>query len=165
MYLRCQHCNIGEGVQTSLGAPGRGKQRHQENVCFVGTMFLQHLQSSAHCCSTFCISFIKIGIRAEPLSPDDLYLFYLREWVKVVRRNRSPTRLLSIPTPASSLRLCLCNHNTVWRVIFVESLKRPSKLIFVVLNFVTATSPGVWYCTSDDVIDTRARSRSQSSLL
>ena len=40
----------------------------------------------------------------------------------------------------------------------MESLKRPSKLIFVVLNFVTATSPGAWHCyTCDDVIDTRAR--------
>ena len=52
---------------------------------------------------------------------------------------------------------------TVWQVIFVrgnfvESPKRPSKLIFVVLNFVTATSPGVWHCfTSDGIIDTRAR--------
>ena len=40
---------------------------------------------------------------------------------------------------------------TVWRVIFmglifVESPKRPSKLIFVVLNFMTATSPGAWHC-------------------
>ena len=40
----------------------------------------------------------------------------------------------------------------------MESPKRPSKLIFVVLNFVTATSLGAWHCcTSDDVIDTRAR--------
>ena len=46
---------------------------------------------------------------------------------------------------------------------FVESPKRPSKLIFVVLNFVAATSPGAWHCcTSDDVINTRG---SQSSLL
>ena len=42
----------------------------------------------------------------------------------------------------------------VWRVIFVENPKRPSKLIFMVLNFVAATSPGAWHCTSDDVIDT-----------
>ena len=49
-------------------------------------------------------------------------------------------------------------HHTVWCVIFVESPKRPSKLIFVVLNFVTATSPGAWHCcTNDDVINTRAR--------
>ena len=40
-------------------------------------------------------------------------------------------------------------------IVFMESPKRPLKLIFVVLNFVTATSPGVWHCTSDDVIDTR----------
>ena len=43
---------------------------------------------------------------------------------------------------------------------FVESLKRPSKLIlkFVVLHFMTATSPAAWHCcTSDDVIDTRTR--------
>ena len=51
----------------------------------------------------------------------------------------------------------------VWRVIFVGAnfrgkSERPSKLIFVVLNFVTATSPGAWHCcTSDDVIDTRVR--------
>ena len=46
---------------------------------------------------------------------------------------------------------------TVWRIIFVESLKRPSKLIFVVLNFVAATSPGAWHCcTSDNVFVTRA---------
>ena len=32
-------------------------------------------------------------------------------------------------------------------------------------SMVTATSIGVWHCTSDDVIDTRAQSRSQSSLL
>ena len=39
----------------------------------------------------------------------------------------------------------------------MESRKRPSKLIFVVLNFMTATSPGAWHCcTSDDVIDTCA---------
>ena len=55
--------------------------------------------------------------------------------------------------------------NTVWRVILVGAnfrgnLKRPSKSIFVVLNFVTVTSPGAWHCTSDDVIDIRARSRS-----
>ena len=32
------------------------------------------------------------------------------------------------------------------------------KLIFVVLNFVTATRQGAWHCcTNDDVIDTRAR--------
>ena len=42
--------------------------------------------------------------------------------------------------------------------VFVESLKRPSKLIFVVLNFVTAISTGAWHCCiSDDVIDTCAR--------
>ena len=40
---------------------------------------------------------------------------------------------------------------TVWRVIswvliFVESPKKPLKSIFVVLNFVTATSPGAWHC-------------------
>ena len=35
---------------------------------------------------------------------------------------------------------------------------RPSNLIFVVLNFVTATNPWAWHCcTSDDVIDTHAR--------
>ena len=39
------------------------------------------------------------------------------------------------------------------------------KLIFVVLNFVTATSPGDQDCTSDDVINTSTRSRLQSSLL
>ena len=43
--------------------------------------------------------------------------------------------------------------------------ERPSKLIFVVLNFVAAISPGAWHCTSDDVVYTCARSRSQSSLL
>ena len=44
----------------------------------------------------------------------------------------------------------------MWGLIFVESPKRPSKLIFVVLNFVTATSPGAWHCCiNDDVIDTR----------
>ena len=48
--------------------------------------------------------------------------------------------------------------DTVWRVIFVESPKRPSKLIFVVINFMTATSPGAWHCcTNDDVINTSAR--------
>ena len=47
----------------------------------------------------------------------------------------------------------------------MESPKRPSKLIFVVLNFVTATTPGMWHCATDDVIDTHARSRSRSSLL
>ena len=46
--------------------------------------------------------------------------------------------------------------HTIWQVIFVESSKMPSKLTFVVLNFVIATSPGAWHCTSDDVIDTRA---------
>ena len=46
----------------------------------------------------------------------------------------------------------------VWQVIFVESSKSPSKLIFMVLNFVTATSLGAWHCCiSDDVIDTRTR--------
>ena len=31
------------------------------------------------------------------------------------------------------------------------------KINFMVLNFVTATSPGAWHCcTSDDVIDTHA---------
>ena len=45
-----------------------------------------------------------------------------------------------------------------WGLIFVESPKRPSKLIFAVLNFVIANNPGAWHCcTSDDVIDTRAR--------
>ena len=45
----------------------------------------------------------------------------------------------------------------VWRVIFVESPKRPSKLIFVVLNFVTATSLGAWHCCiSNDVIYTHS---------
>ena len=47
----------------------------------------------------------------------------------------------------------------------MQSSKRPSKLIFVVLDFMIVTSPGTWHCTSDDVIDRRARSRSQSSLL
>ena len=41
-------------------------------------------------------------------------------------------------------------------LIFVESPRRASELIFVVLNFVTATSPGAWHCIRDDVIDTRA---------
>ena len=55
---------------------------------------------------------------------------------------------------------------TIWQVVnFMESLKRPSKLIFVILSFMTTTSPEVWHCTSDDVIDTHARSRSRSSLL
>ena len=55
------------------------------------------------------------------------------------------------------LQLLWCVHAYIWRVIFVESLKRPSKLIFVVLNFMTATSTGAWHCcTSDDVIDTGA---------
>ena len=45
-------------------------------------------------------------------------------------------------------------RTTIWWVIFVESPKRPSKLIFVVLKCVTATSPGAWHCTSDDAIDT-----------
>ena len=58
-----------------------------------------------------------------------------------------------------SYTLCIYSihtvSDTVWRVIFVESPKRPSKLIFVVLNFVTATSPGAWHCcTNDDAIDT-----------
>ena len=42
----------------------------------------------------------------------------------------------------------------------MESPKRPSKLIFVVLNFVTATSLGAWpwhCCINDDVINTHAR--------
>ena len=40
---------------------------------------------------------------------------------------------------------------------FRESPKRPSKLFFVVLNFVTATSSGAWHCcTNDDVINTCA---------
>ena len=47
-------------------------------------------------------------------------------------------------------------------LIFVESQRRPSELIFVVLNFVIAISPGVWHCTSVDVISTCARSHSQS---
>ena len=38
---------------------------------------------------------------------------------------------------------------------FVESPKRPSKLIFVVLNFVIATSIRAWHCTS--VIDSYMR--------
>ena len=46
----------------------------------------------------------------------------------------------------------------------MESPKRPSKLIFVVLNFVTATSPRAWHCISDDVIDTHSQSRSRSLL-
>ena len=55
-----------------------------------------------------------------------------------------------------SIKHATCIY-TVWRVIFVESSKRPSKLIFVVLNFVIATSPGAWHCcTSDDVMDIRA---------
>ena len=57
----------------------------------------------------------------------------------------------------STNNLAIASPKYVWRVIFVESPKRPLKLIFVVLNFVTATNPGVWHCcTSDDVIDTRA---------
>ena len=36
----------------------------------------------------------------------------------------------------------------------MESPKRFSKLIFVVLNFVIATSPEAWHCcTRDDVIE------------
>ena len=50
----------------------------------------------------------------------------------------------------------------VWRVIFVGSNFRGKSekalKIFVVLNFVTATSLGAWHCCiSDDVINTRAR--------
>ena len=40
-------------------------------------------------------------------------------------------------------------QGTVWWVIFVESQKRPSKLIFAILNFV---SPGAWHYTSDDTV-------------
>ena len=36
----------------------------------------------------------------------------------------------------------------------MESPKRPSKLTFVVLNFVAAISPGAWHCKSNDIIDT-----------
>ena len=54
------------------------------------------------------------------------------------------------------------HNDTVWRINFVESPKRSSKLIN---NFMTATSPGVWHCTSDDVIDTCAQSCLRSSLL
>jgi hypothetical protein len=41
-------------------------------------------------------------------------------------------------------------------LIFVESQRKPSELIFVILNFVTAQqpSPAVWHYTNDDgVID------------
>ena len=50
----------------------------------------------------------------------------------------------------------------------MESPKRPSKLIFVVLNFMIATSYslGVWYYyTSDDVVDTHACDLLKSLLL
>ena len=39
---------------------------------------------------------------------------------------------------------------------FVESPTRLSKLIFMVLNFMTATIQGAWDRTSDDIINTRA---------
>ena len=43
----------------------------------------------------------------------------------------------------------------------MESPKRPSKLIFVVLKFMTATSPGAWHCcTSDDIMYTPSQSSS-----
>ena len=48
---------------------------------------------------------------------------------------------------------------------FCGKSEKAHKLIIVVLKFVITTSPGAWHCTSDDVIDTHARSRSQSSLL
>ena len=75
---------------------------------------------------------------------------------------RSFTRNLAVPGGCWSSGWNLAGSrsvtNTVWRVIFVESPKRPTKLIFVVLNFVTATSLGAWHCCiSDDVINTRAR--------
>lgn len=57
MYFRRQHGNVWKGVQTPLSSPGSSKQCHQENVCFVGTMFLQHVQSSAYSRTTFCVQF------------------------------------------------------------------------------------------------------------
>ena len=41
----------------------------------------------------------------------------------------------------------------------MDSPKRPSKLIFVVLNFMTATSLRAWHCCiSDDVSNNQERS-------
>ena len=48
---------------------------------------------------------------------------------------------------------------------FCKKSEKASNLIFVLLNFVIATSPGAWHCTSDYVIDARARSWSLSFLL
>ena len=42
---------------------------------------------------------------------------------------------------------------------------KSEKALKINFRFVTAISPGVWHCTSDDVIDTHARSHSRSSLL
>ena len=39
---------------------------------------------------------------------------------------------------------------------------KSEKALKIILNFVTVTSPGVWHCTSDDVIDLHAKSRSRS---
>ena len=40
---------------------------------------------------------------------------------------------------------------------FRAKSEKALKLIFMVLNFTAATSPGAWYCcTSNDIIDTRA---------
>ena len=33
---------------------------------------------------------------------------------------------------------------------------KSEKALKINFSFVTATSPGVWHCTSDDVIDTHA---------
>jgi hypothetical protein len=50
-------------------------------------------------------------------------------------------------------------------LIFVESRRKPSELIFVVLNFVTATqSIRAQRGANDDVINTCCRSRSISSV-
>ena len=44
---------------------------------------------------------------------------------------------------------------------FYGKSKKALKLIFMALSFMTATSPGTWHCTSDNVIDklTYAQSR------
>ena len=46
----------------------------------------------------------------------------------------------------------MSHYHAVWRVIFCGVLSQ--RIIFVILKFVTLTSPEAWHCISDDVVNT-----------
>ena len=115
------------------------------------------------CGLKFCVPAIVLppfsNPRFAPASDQDLPFFQSLLLLKHAHRPTCPYLLILYCQAADSyssspsFNFYSCNTLSLlpyggyflWVLIFMESPKRPS-INFVVLNFVTATSPGAWHC-------------------